>query len=302
MSKITDELINKFNNAQSQVWQTVSNTTSESVETALQFHDAKVNSVPLTDIYAEMASPKLVIQFCFADSPDSIQAVLLPTEALLAVYELVTGETKSIADDQMAGKLRPFVEGLVQGICQATGTIRNEPIVASGLSNRYQIFNLPNNLQRSPELIKVDVDLSGDGIETTATWLVDASTARHITNTPANGDEEMAVSVLGAQSAEIGISGPALTVDDSALEMIMDIPLEISVELGRMKMLVKDVVELGSGSIVQIDKAAGEPVDVMVNGRLVARGEVVVIEDNFGVRITEILSLQERLSKLNEVA
>ena len=82
----------------------------------------------------------------------------------------------------------------------------------------------------------------------------------------------------------------------------MDIPLEISVELGRMKMQVRDVVDLAAGSIVEIDKAAGEPVDVLVNGRLVAKGEVVVIEDNFGVRITEILSPNERLQRLNEAA
>jgi flagellar motor switch protein FliN/FliY len=67
-------------------------------------------------------------------------------------------------------------------------------------------------------------------------------------------------------------------------------------------MVVKDVVELGSGSIIEIDKAAGEPVDVLVNGKTVARGEVVVIEDNFGVRITEILSQQDRLAKLKEAA
>jgi flagellar motor switch protein FliN/FliY len=82
----------------------------------------------------------------------------------------------------------------------------------------------------------------------------------------------------------------------------MDIPLEISVELGRVRMFVKDVLDLGTGSIVELDKAAGEPVDVLVNGRLVAKGEVVVIEDNFGVRITEILTPQERLTRLAEVA
>jgi flagellar motor switch protein FliN/FliY len=81
----------------------------------------------------------------------------------------------------------------------------------------------------------------------------------------------------------------------------MDVPLEISVELGRVKMMVRDVLELGSGAIIEIDKAAGEPVDVMVNGTLVARGEVVVIEDNFGVRITEIVSV-ERPTRLGEVA
>ncbi len=302
MTKITEELVSKFTNAQSQIWQTVSNTVTEATEIGLQFHDAKVQVTPLTDLYSDLASPKMIVQFCFADSPDSVQAILLSSDGLVELHEALTGDGKSVADDQMAGKLRPLVEGLVQGICQATGSIRNEPVVASGLTNRYQIFNLPNNLQRLPELLQVDVAITGEGIETTMQWLVDVSTARHITNSPANSDEEPAVSVLGAQHAELGISGPTLTVDDSALEMIMDIPLEISVELGRMKMMVKDVVELGSGSILQIDKAAGEPVDVLVNGRLVARGEVVVIEDNFGVRITEILSLQERLAKLNEVA
>ena len=65
---------------------------------------------------------------------------------------------------------------------------------------------------------------------------------------------------------------------------------------------MREVVELGTGSVVEIDKAAGEPVDVIVNGRLVARGEVVVIEDNFGVRITEILNPTDRLNKLGEAA
>jgi len=88
----------------------------------------------------------------------------------------------------------------------------------------------------------------------------------------------------------------------NGLELLLDVPLEISVELGRVKMLVKDVVELGTGSIVEIDKAAGEPVDVMVNGKLVARGEVVVIEDNFGVRVTEILNPYDRLKNLGDAA
>ena len=81
---------------------------------------------------------------------------------------------------------------------------------------------------------------------------------------------------------------------DSSMDVLLDVPLEISVELGRVKMVVRDVLDLGTGSIVEVDKAAGEPVDVMVNGRLVAKGEVVVIEDNFGVRITEILNPAER--------
>ena len=73
------------------------------------------------------------------------------------------------------------------------------------------------------------------------------------------------------------------------LNIVMDIPLEVSVELGRKRMSIREILDMGAGSIVELDKIAGEPVDLLVNGRLVARGEVVVIEDNFAVRITEIV-------------
>ena len=80
--------------------------------------------------------------------------------------------------------------------------------------------------------------------------------------------------------------------------MILDVPLDVSVELGRTKMLIKDVLELTAGSIVELETVAGEPVDVVVNGKLVAKGEVVVIEDNFGVRITEIVAPIEKAAGL----
>lgn len=82
------------------------------------------------------------------------------------------------------------------------------------------------------------------------------------------------------------------------IDLLMDVPLEVTVELGRTKMAIKDLLDLSEGSIVELDKLAGEPVDFLVNGRLISRGEVVVIDENFGVRITEIISPAERLSSL----
>jgi flagellar motor switch protein FliN len=82
------------------------------------------------------------------------------------------------------------------------------------------------------------------------------------------------------------------------LDMLLDIPLNVTVELGRTKRSVKDILELSSGSIIELDKLAGEPVDVLVNSRLIAKGEVVVIDENFGVRITDIVSQSDRLKKL----
>ncbi|CAH0346181.1 flagellar motor switch phosphatase FliY [Bacillus sp. CECT 9360] len=82
------------------------------------------------------------------------------------------------------------------------------------------------------------------------------------------------------------------------LNMLMDIPLHVTVELGRTSRSVKEILELSSGSIIELDKLAGEPVDILVNNRLIAQGEVVVIDENFGVRVTDIVSQTDRLKKL----
>ncbi|MGX9133672.1 flagellar motor switch phosphatase FliY [Rummeliibacillus sp. JY-2-4R] len=82
------------------------------------------------------------------------------------------------------------------------------------------------------------------------------------------------------------------------LNMLLDIPLQVTVELGRTKRSVKEILELASGSIIELDKLAGEPVDILVNSRLIAKGEVVVIDENFGVRITDILSKADRINNL----
>ncbi len=78
----------------------------------------------------------------------------------------------------------------------------------------------------------------------------------------------------------------------------MDVPLQITVELGRTRKLIRDILELTPGSVVELDKLAGEPVDILVNGKLIAKGEVVVIDENFGVRITDIISPLERANNL----
>lgn len=87
-------------------------------------------------------------------------------------------------------------------------------------------------------------------------------------------------------------------VNDANIGLILDVPLSVTVELGRTKKSIKDILELTNGSIVELDKLAGEPVDIQVNGKFLAKGEVVVIDENFGVRITEIASLAERAAKL----
>jgi len=83
-------------------------------------------------------------------------------------------------------------------------------------------------------------------------------------------------------------------------DLILDIPLEVRVELGRSKMLVNDLLQLGQGSIVELDKKVGELIDIYVADKLLARGEVVVLEEKFGIRLTDIISPDERVKNLGQ--
>jgi flagellar motor switch protein FliN/FliY len=83
------------------------------------------------------------------------------------------------------------------------------------------------------------------------------------------------------------------------LEMIMDIPVQLTVELGRTKMPIKNLLQLAQGSVVELSGMAGEPLDVLINGFLIAQGEVVVVNDKFGIRLTDIITPSERIRRLN---
>ncbi len=82
------------------------------------------------------------------------------------------------------------------------------------------------------------------------------------------------------------------------IDFILDIPLELTVQLGMTKMLIRDLLQLGQGSVIELDKLAGEPMEILINNKLVARGEVVVVNEKFGVRLTDIISPAERINQL----
>lgn len=94
--------------------------------------------------------------------------------------------------------------------------------------------------------------------------------------------------------------GGAGTAQARDLEMILDIPVHLTVELGRARITIKQLLELAQGSVVELEGLAGEPMDILINGYLIAQGEVVVIEDRYGIRITEIITPSERVQKLNQ--
>ena len=97
-----------------------------------------------------------------------------------------------------------------------------------------------------------------------------------------------------------GVDEPALPAGSATpdLEAVMNIPVTVSMEIGRTQISIRNLLQLNQGSVVELDRLAGEPLDVLVNGTLIAHGEVVVVNEKFGIRLTDVISAQERVKKL----
>lgn len=165
------------------------------------------------------------------------------------------------------------------------------------------------DLQLPPgELVKITYDIIIDGVMNSKLYhIIDANIASSLgmggggmpsqqqSQYQHSGPQTQISSVRFPQMGESITSGG---YGDIAL--LLDVEMTMTVELGRTTKLVKDILGLGEGSIIELDKLAGEPVDLLVNGKLIARGEVVVIDENFGVRVTDIVSQDERFKSVNK--
>lgn len=116
-------------------------------------------------------------------------------------------------------------------------------------------------------------------------------------NTAEDGTDTSRARVAAEQVFQ-PLSGEPTSVS-SDIDMIMDIPVQLTVELGRTKLTIKNILQLGQGSIVELDGLAGEPMDIFVNGYLIAQGEVVVVDEKYGIRLTDIITPSDRLHRLN---
>jgi flagellar motor switch protein FliN/FliY len=119
-------------------------------------------------------------------------------------------------------------------------------------------------------------------------------------NSPQGGGQSAGGNGTSVQSVQFPSfnQGPQGHGEQGNIGLLMDVYMEMTVELGRTKRLIKDILGMGEGTIIELDKLAGEPVDILVNHKLIARGEVVVIDENFGVRVTEIISTMERINNM----
>lgn len=128
-----------------------------------------------------------------------------------------------------------------------------------------------------------------------------AETAQQTAAEPQAGQAEEATVQSSGEPAAAGLFKPLVDTPSDAhsdIDMIMDIPVQLTVELGRTRLTIRNILQLGQGSVVELDGLAGEPMDIFVNGYLIAQGEVVVVDDKYGIRVTDIITPADRINRL----
>jgi flagellar motor switch protein FliN/FliY len=138
-----------------------------------------------------------------------------------------------------------------------------------------------------------------DGLKPADDWA--AAMAEQTSATPAAATPA-AAPAAAAQPAAKAVFKPLSGSSEKSnadIDLIMDVPVQLTVELGRTRLTIKNLLQLGQGSVVELDGLAGEPMDIFVNGYLIAQGEVVVVDDKYGIRLTDIITPSERINRLN---
>ena len=277
---------------------------------------------PKTDIQNEVF-PKVVLQFT-SSTPHTIAHVwTLPSELVLNLY----GWMIDMEADEAVGD--EHLEGLKEGVDQIIGQIRavldgegvNLEVADISLANVESLDTLDLSGQVDDGASAIyTVDVNGNSYSINQYLMTDVSAISEAAADVAMSDDDIEKMLNGdsldsrvsvdadlgedvdMQQVEFGSFGADAGTGSNGqprnIDMLLDVDLEVLVELGRKTMLIKEVLKLGKGSVVELDKAAGEPLGIFVNGRKLAEGEVVVVDDHFGIRITQLAGQAERIQSL----
>ncbi len=312
MSTVKPEVLTQFVVKQETVWQTVAMQLSEQNNVLVEIPTPTSQAVPITDLTLLTADPVLYAQIGFREASDEPSLVVVGdqmserAETEKALIEALTGTPSETIDETVVQLFKEFAGHLSQGLAIAFGNLRNTAFSPADPQAHHEPVTFPPNFLIVDEVIVTRFTVQiPDRTPFTLTWLLTEGLARALLGLQPAQDDPLA-SLLSEPETPAPTATPMAfnpfaepeEPTERNLDLLLDIPLEVSVELGRVNLAVRELLEIGTGSIIELHKTAGEPVEVLVNGKLIARGEVVVVEDNFAVRITEILSPAERVQKL----
>ena len=243
--------------------------------------------------YSGQLSGKNVIIYNFQDA-GIVSSLMMGNEAGAALSDLTDAHQSTIQEFT-----NQFLSSIATQLGMKTGgAVNTSPAIVSIINNPAS-FVLPQG-----DMVLITYDFVIQGILTSKLYhVIEMNLASSLARILGGGGQQQAQQQSYTQQPQQTISPVKFPPLDERvfqtpagdISILLDVPMTLTVELGRTSKLVQEILGLGEGSIIELDKLAGEPVDILVNGKLIAKGEVVVIDENFGVRITDIVSPDQRL-------
>jgi len=255
----------------------------------VEFESTTSDNQNLADQVNAEEFPRVGIQFSSSDDSSHLQHLItVDSNSVLNLYSWMSGE--KIKDTLDEEQWKKFQEGIEQFLLNVSNSIEDETMT-------FTVQNLTVSQYDSSDDCSILLPLdSGLSVSHKFNLGKDTISVNQYSWSKSTSDDD-SVDVSRAEfdsfSSENGANGNPRNID-----MLLDVELEVLVELGRKSMKIRDVLKLGKGSLIELNKAAGEPLTIYVNNRKLAEGEVVVVDDNFGIRITKLASPKERIKSL----
>lgn len=310
-----DALAEMLNNVMIAVAPSLSGYLQKTIKISNAFVEVKTSDA----VMSELTRKYIQVSMNYTGSVNGRNLIILDMNDAAVISSLMMGEESGAAPAELTeahqSTLQEFVSQLLSSsatqLAQKTGGGINTSPPTLSVANSGNELQLPMG-----ELVKITYNINVEGVINSKFYhIMEVGLASELVKTVARPaapaqDFSAQAPVGGGGGGGVGISpvkfpplGEGMPVGVSQnIGLLMDVQLTLTVELGRTKQLVKDILGLGEGSIIELDKLAGEPVDLLVNNKLIAKGEVVVIDENFGVRITDIVSPSDRLTKIGSEA
>ena len=315
----------------SELAQTMSMTLSTITAKTVEISNPQIQVVNRSDFLSALKGKNVQLSADYTEGLKGSHSYVISEQVARQVAALMMAQEEGDLTDMA-------LSALTEGFSQLSGGALSVITERSGTSVRTealgaQIKEKPEEIETPQgEFVRVRYDFKGDGKSSNIHEILDMNAAKSLAqgllmkkgmglqqtgSTPQQGESSFQPGIQNAQvySTDASHSGgpgnvgvqpvqfsPLSPARDTGITgnigLLMDVSMQLTVELGRTKMLIKDILGMGEGTIVELDKLVGEPVDLLVNGKLIAKGEVVVIDENFGVRVTDIISPMERISSL----
>jgi flagellar motor switch protein FliN/FliY len=246
-----------------------------------------VRASTLTDLLREVPLPWVLVEVTYQRGATGGHLMVFPKAEAVKIGASLSGEDASDGElsPAHADALKDAINQLLAGAGPTLMPLFHRAVSFSPATVREVegVEGIPKALHQPLWLIHAEAE--GEGFSFNVRLTVDRALGAQI-------------SALGAEPVPTGVEPGRVEPAPGKIDLILDISLPIAVELGRARMLIQDILKLAPGSVIELDKSAGDPVDLYINDRPIARGEVVVIDENFGVRLTSIVTASERIKTL----